>query len=599
MFKDAIKTYETLATKSLGHVRQQALSKAMDAAFFQGDFNKVFLLTTKAEEYGELDKLEKAHILHYKGAAINNLQGLGKEGQRLCEESLKIFEEEYLLSNAAWMMFAVADFTSVSGELEKAIALSLRSIALFDELGDLRSKMEACNEAGIVFKNCGLYPEAQKMFQNVIKIEQETKMGNYIMIAKADSYLSLVFENNDDIDNAIKLSLEALENSRKADSKLLLTRIYANLTRQYVKQNNVLLAEEYFGKLTNIVSSNSKGISAFIYALAQAALFVGKNQVSQSIKIFDQYLPMSQKAPNPALQILPLTEYAWILNKAGQIQEEKKIRQSITKLTKDSEQIFKNGKIQTYILAINKVHTKKPFNARIEIVNTSRAKCSILDLQILLPSNIEVLDFSNNGPGKHLINFKQEILEPFSVKVLTQSLQATIEGKFKLTCEVRYINLLGETKTCKSDPIIVSSIINENLPNESPNSVTSNENHSVPKSPNEPEKFNFELHAAEKAFNFLITSFIEDYMRRRLAPEKAGWRTLMEVVTHEKIPKSSMYGYEKRKGKALIELEKRGLVESRFFPGERGRGGRVVRVRVCYDKEIIKRQIDNRIMRKE
>jgi tetratricopeptide (TPR) repeat protein len=602
MFKDAINTFENLATISLGHVRQQALSKAMDAAFSRGDFNKVFQLVIIAEEYDGLDRLEKAHILHYKGAAINNLRGLAKEGQKLCEESLKIFEEEYALSNAAWMMFAVADFASAFGELEKAVALSLRSITLFDELGDLRSKMEAYNEAGRVFQNCGLYPEAQKMFQSVIKIEQETKMGNHIMIAKADSYLSLYFEGKGEVANAIKLNLEALENSKKADSQLLLVRIYANLVRQYVKQNDLALAEEYFGKLTNIMTSISKVSSAFIYALAQAALFVGKNQVTQSIKIFDQYLPMFRtKITNPTLQILPLTEYAWILNKAGHFEEEKKILHSIAELAMNCDLTFKNGNVQTYVLTPSEISTKEPLKARIEIVNTSRAKCSLTNLQLSIPSDIEVLDFPNDRVGKCIINFKQEILEPFSVKVLTLRLQPTVAGIFKLTYEVKYLNDLGETKMCKSEPIniTVSSPDHKNLPTESTNSVTVNENQLASKPSNEPEKFHFEIQAAEKTFNFLITAFIEDYMRRRLAPEKAGWRTLMEVVTHEKIPKSSMYGYEKRKGKALIELEKRGLVEFRFFPGERGRGGRIQRVRVCYDKEIIKRQIDNRIIGKE
>ena len=51
--------------------------------------------------------------------------------------------------------------------------------------------------------------------------------------------------------------------------------------------------------------------------------------------------------------------------------------------------------------------------------------------------------------------------------------------------------------------------------------------------------------------------------------------------------------------RALIELESRGLVEARFFPGERGRGGKILKLRVAYEKEIIKRVIDNRIMNKK
>ncbi len=73
----------------------------------------------------------------------------------------------------------------------------------------------------------------------------------------------------------------------------------------------------------------------------------------------------------------------------------------------------------------------------------------------------------------------------------------------------------------------------------------------------------------------------------------------MRIVNDGKLPKSSMYGFRGRKGRALIELESRGLVEARFFPGERGRGGKILKLRVAYEKEIIKRLIDNRIMSKK
>jgi hypothetical protein len=44
-----------------------------------------------------------------------------------------------------------------------------------------------------------------------------------------------------------------------------------------------------------------------------------------------------------------------------------------------------------------------------------------------------------------------------------------------------------------------------------------------------------------------------------------------------------------------LELENRGLVEARVFPKERGRGGKITKVRIFYEKEIIKRRIDQEI----
>jgi hypothetical protein len=109
-------------------------------------------------------------------------------------------------------------------------------------------------------------------------------------------------------------------------------------------------------------------------------------------------------------------------------------------------------------------------------------------------------------------------------------------------------------------------------------------------------KFEFKTEAAEKTFDFLIHAFVEDYMKRRIAQEKAGWRSLNEIVEKGNISRYSVYG-KGRGGAAFSELERRGLVEARVFPGERGRGGKIIRVRVCYDKETIKREIDSRVMR--
>ena len=84
-------------------------------------------------------------------------------------------------------------------------------------------------------------------------------------------------------------------------------------------------------------------------------------------------------------------------------------------------------------------------------------------------------------------------------------------------------------------------------------------------------------------------------MRRRLPLEWSGWRTLMEIVKHTGLSRHSVYGGESSRGLAIVELENRGLIEARVFPKERGRGGKITKVRVFYEKEIIKRRIDQEI----
>ncbi len=72
----------------------------------------------------------------------------------------------------------------------------------------------------------------------------------------------------------------------------------------------------------------------------------------------------------------------------------------------------------------------------------------------------------------------------------------------------------------------------------------------------------------------------------------------MDTIKHGGVPKSNVYNAHGGMGSAISELERRGLVEIRVFPGERGRGGRILKMRPAYEKETIKRYIDRLVMRK-
>ncbi len=69
----------------------------------------------------------------------------------------------------------------------------------------------------------------------------------------------------------------------------------------------------------------------------------------------------------------------------------------------------------------------------------------------------------------------------------------------------------------------------------------------------------------------------------------------MEIAKHAKVSRHSLYGDGSSRGRAISELEHRGFVEARIFPKERGRGGKISKFRVFYEKEIVKRRIDQDI----
>jgi hypothetical protein len=107
-----------------------------------------------------------------------------------------------------------------------------------------------------------------------------------------------------------------------------------------------------------------------------------------------------------------------------------------------------------------------------------------------------------------------------------------------------------------------------------------------------PLAFKFKTETARLVFDHLINAFIDDYMKRRLFIEEAGWRSLVQIVKNAHVSFRSVYGDGRRRGSAISELERRGLIEMRIFTGKRGRGGRITKARILYERETMKRYVD-------
>lgn len=107
----------------------------------------------------------------------------------------------------------------------------------------------------------------------------------------------------------------------------------------------------------------------------------------------------------------------------------------------------------------------------------------------------------------------------------------------------------------------------------------------------------FEFHSTTESsvFDYLADAFLHDYMTKGLHADKSGWRSLVEVAHGAKVPKSSLYGDRDRPGYAINSLLKRGVAQKRLFPGERGRGGTISRLRILYERGPVKEYVDERL----
>jgi len=109
------------------------------------------------------------------------------------------------------------------------------------------------------------------------------------------------------------------------------------------------------------------------------------------------------------------------------------------------------------------------------------------------------------------------------------------------------------------------------------------------------QEFDFKSDLSRAVFENLVDSFLDDYMVKKFVAEKCGWRSAIEISRATGISPSVLYGRHGKIGSALEEPIRRGVVETRYFPGERGRGGEVLRFRITYEKEPVKSYANEKV----
>jgi len=234
---------------------------------------------------------------------------------------------------------------------------------------------------------------------------------------------------------------------------------------------------------------------------------------------------------------------------------------------------FDHADIQTHLTVSQEVTVGEQLSLQLDLVNVGSDTALLMRLTDLFPKAFRVVEQPNQYVVENgVVELNGKRFEPLRVECVKMNLQAMDVGDYDLAPQVTYVDDLGTFRTQKTNPVTVS--IQPGL------------------------TFKFRTESAQNIFDYLTGSFVEDYMRRRMTLEKSGFRTLTEIIKEGRTSKSSVYGRNGHPGRALSELETRGLVESRIFTGERGRGGKILRVRVAYEKDIVRRQVDQKIMKK-
>lgn len=230
---------------------------------------------------------------------------------------------------------------------------------------------------------------------------------------------------------------------------------------------------------------------------------------------------------------------------------------------------FEHAVVEAQLSSSEDVSVGDEVEVRLDLVNVAKNFGLLVRVEDLIPKVFKVIEsplqYSIEDGSIDLRGKRLESLEVESIKL---SLRATNIGVINLNPKVIYADDVGKFRTCRPEPVTIT--VHPKL------------------------TFEFKTKAAQNVFDYLINAFEDDYMKRKFLIQKAGWRSLGQIVKNSEVSSRSVYGGRGRRS-AVSELETRGLIETRIFTGERGRGGKIVKARICYEKEIIKRYVDHRI----
>jgi adenylate cyclase len=86
---------------------------------------------------------------------------------------------------------------------------------------------------------------------------------------------------------------------------------------------------------------------------------------------------------------------------------------------------------------------------------------------------------------------------------------------------------------------------------------------------------------SHRLFDFLKEAYVQDDEVLRIPLERCGWRSLVQIAEGTGSPPNTLYGKKPgRIGADLQDLLTDGQIEMRYFAGERGRGGEVMKFRI-------------------
>jgi predicted ATPase len=496
---EAGKAFEQLSNSvTSGSVKMRAMAKAIHSYFAFGDYSRALSLSDKVVEYPDLDRLEYARIRTAKGM-VKFWGGKVEESTEDFKESLRVLEEEYLLSDMAKTLCESAPTYWAIGEEEESIAAGLRGVALSEYSRNIEGALESNSYLSVVFLGLKLEKEGLEAASEVVKLVEKVSdpvsrasyqsvscfMSSQFLEAKASQRLfsglplgsmrsfgtgakikffmsSLISgalrEFKQTLKTAIAQALKGAELAEETDSYAWRSYNYGNLTRQYAAVGDMEQAEKYYKKLEKVSEEAPMAGGPMGYGgvlLSKAGYFSSKGQWKEANKFFEEAIEVF--LGTGAILAGVRQGYCWALLQQGRFADAK-LQFEKAKETLDSlDKRFVHSNVLGYFIAPKRVEVNKEFNMRLDLINVAKSSGVLVRVEGVVPANFEVTATQPHyGMQNGSIELEKKSINPFTDEAITFVVRATKAGAFNLNPQLVYVDDLGETKTCKINSVNVT-----------------------------------------------------------------------------------------------------------------------------------------------
>lgn len=454
------------------------------------------------------------------------------------------------VSSAMKYSSAAVIFEEIAPNLEREEAREdLRFAAAICEAWE---KMELAEERG----DAALYKIAANLFGKASEISRRktaelTAMGNGCFCEALEMGMKFMATSNMDFYSAAKSRMESAAGYYQRSG-------FEKPTLWVEATKRLFDAYVYVGK-AEAEAEPEKRVKFYLMAqkcLELAAKFYGKAGYSGRKNEVLRNLERVRKERELAFSLSEVLAAPAVLSSTTRV--------SMPDLTEKAAGLdnFESANIRAIVSVPNEFVPGQEFEVNLDLANVGKRPGLLVRIEDLVPPRCKVMRLPSycTLEGTSL-NMRGRRLDPLSVESVSIWVQVADIVSIVLSPLVVYVDELGDFRTTKVEEVKILPVVE------------------------------FESKVAQIVFNYLVDSFVEDRVKQRLSVAKSGWRSLPQVIKGAGVSKRSLYGAGGRMGHGISELQRKGLVDLETRLGERGRGGRILRVGICREKESVKRYV--------